>query len=300
MATYSRKHIKRIAELKSLLSGSGPDRLKNNQVAIQKDGSTYRLAFRDELGVYHELANVGEAAGPTGPGGYTGPGGHTGAQGASGALGVQGETGVQGPAGATGVKGIEGIQGETGVQGSAGDQGETGPQGAVGPQGSTGFQGSTGSQGDTGLGVTGPQGDTGLQGSTGSQGDTGPQGDTGLGDQGVTGVQGDTGAVAFFQYDAGTMTGDKEINWSLGKKQEVTISDGAAGSVFYFTNGIAGSNTTLIIDYDVNQIPTFTGLYWSSGTQTSLTGQTGVYDILSSYADGSRYFVQLSTNFTQA
>jgi hypothetical protein len=167
---------------------------------------------------------------------------------------------------------------------------------------STTLTGATGVQGVTGVagtqGATGLQGETGLQGadgSAGAQGDTGVQGVTGL--QGVTGAQGDTGTVSFAQYDAGTMTTDKNIDWSNGKKQELTVAMGAAGSNIYFTNGTPGANTTLVIDFDVNEVPGFTGLKWSGSNQAVLSGQTGVKDIISVYYDGTDYLAQASVGF---
>ena len=213
--------------------------------------------------------------------GIVGPQGETGEQGDQGVQGDQGDTGASGVTGLVGTTGVQGIQGDQGDQGETGSQGVTGLVGVTGVQGVQGDQGDTGSQGETGPGATGVQGVTGLQGAAGSQGDTG--------------AQGETGVVAFALYDAGTMTGDQEIDWSNGKKQTLSIGSGADGDLIYFTNGVAGANTTLIISYAEAETPGITGVYWPSGNAPTLSGEN--YDIVNLFYDGSNYFGQASLDF---
>jgi hypothetical protein len=175
--------------------------------------------------------------------------------------------------------------GATGLRGLTGVQGLTGAQGITGLKGVTGFQGATGFQG-----VTGSQGLTGLQGS---QGVTGPLG----GPIGATGLPGPTGVVAFAQYDNGTFTGINQlIDWNNGKKQIISIG-GATGLKFYFANSIQGANTQLIARYVRNEVPSFTGCKWPGGTIATLTGQTGVQDVISFYYDGTNLLAQTALNF---
>jgi len=211
MALQEDKHIKRIVEDKSILSGAGPDRLKKSQIAIQRDGADRRLSFRDENNNYYETANRGEVFGPTGEQGATGLPGPTGAQGVTG-FGVQGATGPSGSIGVTGLPGYTGLQGSTGLRGPTGFQGFTGSQGntGMGIPGPTGFQGPTGSQGVTGIrGATGPLGVTGLGGAPGPTGAPG-----GAGAPGATGAQGAEGVANFTRGSTFPVTpDDRELFW---------------------------------------------------------------------------------------
>ena len=126
MASIDGKHIKQIAGEKTILSGTGPNRLKKNQIGIEKEGSTYRLAFRDEQNEYRTTAFPGEIIGVTGPQGFTGLVGPTGVEGPVGPVGPQGETGVRG---VRGFQGDQGLVGETGVRGPTGHGGITGLKG---------------------------------------------------------------------------------------------------------------------------------------------------------------------------
>jgi hypothetical protein len=166
--------------------------------------------------------------------------------------------------------------------------GTTGPQGFTGGSlGTTGLQGATGAFGGP-AGVTGLQGATGLKGATGLQGATGTQGNTGV-----------TGVAYLTIYDAGSM-GDahKVIDWSQSAKQKLLVNGTSSSSYnIAYSNGVAGWNTTLLISYDTNQAPGMTGLYWPAGNKPTLTGQTGIFDIITGFTDGTKHFAQVPKNF---
>lgn len=199
-----------------------------------------------------------------------------------GVTGAQGFTGLQG---ATGLDGAQGIQGDTGIQGAQGDTGAQGETGVEGAQGDTGAQGETGAQGLTGAGTAGAQGETGVDGSAGAQGETGLQGETG--------PQGSSFGI----YDAGTLTSShKEIDWSDGIKQELTVANTGESGIIYMSGADAGSNMTLKIDYDVTQVPAyFTGVMWVNGADPLMSGETGSIDIVNVFYDGTNYYGQAST-----
>lgn len=181
------------------------------------------------------------------------------------------------------------VVGATGLQGSTGVQGIQGTTGLIGATGLQGAQGVTGIQGETGI--------QGLQGITGFQGMTGLQGVTGIGS---TGLQGQTGIFVPAQYNAGSIgaTGAFGINWSNGQKQNVVIDSGSTGCQLYFTNGVTGSNSTLEIQYNVNAgLQGITGAKWPGGTPPTLTGQTGVSDVLGFYYNGTNYLGMSGLNF---
>jgi hypothetical protein len=191
-----------------------------------------------------------------------------------------------GSIGQTGGLGSTGLQGPTGLQNATGIQGNTGAQGITGI-GATGFQGATGAFGGP-AGVTGLQGATGLQGTTGLQGATGTQGNTGV-----------TGVAYLTIYDAGSMgNAHKVIDWSQSAKQKLLVNGTSSSSYnIAYSNGVAGWNTTLLISYDTNQAPGMTGLYWPAGNKPTLTGQTGVFDIITGFTDGTKHFAQVPKNF---
>lgn len=64
MASILSKHILQIHNLRSVLeqggSGSIASELKKNQIAIAQNGSINRLAFRDNSGVFTDVANLSD------------------------------------------------------------------------------------------------------------------------------------------------------------------------------------------------------------------------------------------------
>lgn len=64
MASIISKHILQIHNLRSVLeqggSGTIATELKKNQIAIAQDGSINRLAFRDNSGVFTDVANLSD------------------------------------------------------------------------------------------------------------------------------------------------------------------------------------------------------------------------------------------------
>ena len=150
------------------------------------------------------------------------------------------------------------------------------------------FTGITGAQGSSFFGITGPQGATGADGATGPQGESQP---------GTTGLQGETGIFGFSVKDEGSAaTGDVEIQWGLDDYKK-SVSVGETGTTFYMTNAPDGSNMTLSVSYEANEVPGFTGVKWADGTAPIMSGQTGLVDLANFYYDGSTYYGQVSTGF---
>ena len=203
--------------------------------------------------------------------------------------GDKGETGAQGVTGLSGVSGVTGIQGVTGLIGITGLQGVTG---VLGINGVTGIQGVTGILGING--VTGIQGVTGLVGTTGSQGATGVGT---AGGAGATGAQGVTGFV-FAEYQNAAMGGaGVTVDWANGLKQHQPV--GFTGSYYNigFAGGATGMNGTLRISYVATQAPGITGCQWPNAVRPTLSGATGLQDIVTVYYNGTSYFAQASLAF---
>ena len=180
----------------------------------------------------------------------------------AGVTGVQGETGLAGPAGATGVAGAAGAAGETGASGAAGATGLAGAAGA-----------------------------TGLAGAAGAAGETGASG------VGATGLQGVTG-IDLAVYDAGTFgsTG-ATINFSNGYNQKVTLGAGGETGLLYVT-GSTGQKGIVKFSYDRNSVPRgSTGIKWANGLFPTLSGQTGIEDLVTVYTDGTGYYGQAALGY---
>jgi hypothetical protein len=164
------------------------------------DDTSDDVWLRGPSHTYSVVANIGGAAGLTGPQGppgadstVPGPPGATGPAGPTGPAGADSTVpGPQGPAGATGPEGpqgpagadstVPGPEGPEGPQGPQGATGAQGPQGIQGPAGTTGPQGPQGDPGPAGADSTvpGPEGPAGATGPEGPQGDPGPQGPPGV------------------------------------------------------------------------------------------------------------------------
>jgi len=145
--------------------------------------------------------------------------------------------------------------------------------------GNQGAQGETGSQGETGLGFTG---------SAGSAGDTGVQGVTGS-------------AFSQAEYQNAAMGGaGVVVDWANGLKQHQPV--GFTGSYYNigFAGGETGMNGTVRISYIATQAPGITGCQWPNSVRPTLSGATGLQDIVTVYYNGTTYFAQASLAFGAA
>lgn len=114
--------------------------------------------------------------------------------------------------------------------------------------------------------------------------------------QGNPGAQGETGVYALGQSDEGDIgASGLGVEFTTTQlKREATVIAGASGAPLYIKSSVIGANTTLIIDYDANEKPSFTGIKWSRGAAPELAGQTGLVDLGNFYYDGKSYYGQVA------
>ena len=206
--------------------------------------------------------------------------------------GEKGDTGTRGDTGAAG----------TGTHGDTGQKGDTGTRGSAGGKGDTGNKGDTGTHGDTGAGT---KGDTGTVGGSGTKGDTGAgtKGDTGVGTSGDTGTPGDTGVagggsdpVIHTDYDVGTITGAKTINWNNGCMQHGTWT-GDATLTFTDPAGACHLRLRVINSGGAHTFGLPASVMTPGGAQPAMSSTDGAIDILYIDFDGATYYLLGSYNF---
>ena len=179
-----------------------------------------------------------------------------------------GDAGVQGP---QGVQGLQGLQGDLGIQGATG----AGTQGAQGVQGDLGFQGTQG--------FPGPIGPQGIQGASGFQGTGGLQGATG-------GFGGVTFDYTFSTNTAATDPGVGILKFNNTSLSSATIMyiddrDDNFNDIQTFLRTVDDSTSPIKGHFKVSEKldPSKFVLY----TVTSITEQTGYFEIAGGYVSGS-------------
>jgi hypothetical protein len=93
------------------------------------------------------------------------------------------------------------------------------------------------------------------------------------------------------------MTGAVVINWANGIKQNLPIGVTAGAFNIGFVGGYTGLNGTLRINYQQTQVPGITGCRWPNSVRPTLSGNTGMNDIITVYCDGPNYYAQASLAF---
>jgi hypothetical protein len=163
-------------------------------------------------------------------------------------------------------------------------QGATGP---TGPAGSTGATGAQGPQGPTGAtGATGAQGPQGAPGATGATGPAGPTGATGA--QGIQGPPGAANAFYSAHWNWRTSAGAsppsgavQTDNATWANAAHVYINNSDNGN----TDRTAGLSKIKVGD-DLRIQQNTNGANYAHWDVTSVTAQTGYYDVGVTYLEG--------------
>jgi hypothetical protein len=97
------------------------------------------------------------------------------------------------------------------------------------------------------------------------------------------------------EYDNGNSGAGKQIDWSNGLNQKITIS---ASTVLTFANPLAGSKYLIrLIQSGAGHTITFPSMKWPSGAPPTFSIVNGAIDMVTIYYDGASYHAMAGLNF---